>query len=167
MSHVLCDSNGACREMRLPNGHRDVTQWRRTRAKCQILQWDPCRNQYRRFLSASIRSFSLSLHWNSRWKCLVYLKLLCTLPAMRCIGFEALRAVAMKISVFWDITPLVSRNLTDVSEKNIISIVKQAPASLWFLACFILLPWRWRRYVSPKLQLTSDYTALYPRKWNS
>jgi hypothetical protein len=41
ISHVLCDSNGACREMRLPNGRRDVTQWRRTCAKCQILQLRP------------------------------------------------------------------------------------------------------------------------------
>jgi hypothetical protein len=41
MSHVLCDSNGACREMRLANGHRDVTQRRRSCAKCQILELRP------------------------------------------------------------------------------------------------------------------------------
>jgi hypothetical protein len=53
------------------------------------------------------------------------------------VAFEVLTAVVMKSSVFWDIMPC-----------------SQALFSSWFLARLILRPWRWRRYVTPKRQLT-------------
>jgi hypothetical protein len=71
MSHVLCNSDGACREMRLPNGHHDVSQWRRTCAKCLILQM--------RRAPGSIPTLSicqyLFLPWSNSRKRLVYIKL--------------------------------------------------------------------------------------------
>jgi hypothetical protein len=40
--------------------------------------------------------------------------------------------------------------------------------SRWFLARLILGPWRWRLYIPPKRRwLSTDYTALYPRRWYS
>jgi hypothetical protein len=37
--------------------------------------------------------------------------------------------------------------------------------SRWFLARFILRPWRWRRHVPPKRRLTfNENKALYPRR---
>jgi hypothetical protein len=64
-----------------------------------------------------------------------------------CIWFEALTAVIMKSTVFWDITPCSPLS------------VKWHPAyrllSRWFLARLIL-PWRWSRYVPPKRRLTMN-----------
>jgi hypothetical protein len=81
----------------------------------------------------------------------------------------------MKGSIFWDITPCSPWKSTDVSEEHIVSIFKiKNPAachllSYWFIAKFILRPWRWRRYIPLKTWLTfnglhgviSQKTALF------
>jgi hypothetical protein len=52
------------------------------------------------------------------------------------VEFKVFTAVViMKRSLLWDITPCI-------------------PASCWFLAWFILQPWRWSRYVPPRCRLT-------------
>jgi hypothetical protein len=39
-------------------------------------------------------------------------------------GFDVLRAVIMKSSIFWDITPYTPFKLTDVSEEHVVSIFR-------------------------------------------
>jgi hypothetical protein len=55
-------------------------------------------------------------------------------------GFEALTAVVMKSSIFWDITPCNPLKFCSLCRLH----------SRWFLACLILRSWRWRRSVPPK-----------------
>jgi hypothetical protein len=88
------------------------------------------------------------------------------------VGFEALTAVVMKITIFWDITersPLnVNRRFRGTyclhhqgrrisrarsqSESRYWSVYHML--SRWFLARLILRPWRWRRYVPTNRRLT-------------
>jgi hypothetical protein len=65
----------------------------------------------------------------------------------------------LKISIFCDITPcsplIVNRRLEEACHLHIEQTELYLPfASLWILAGIILHPWRWRRHVPPKLQLT-------------
>jgi hypothetical protein len=59
------------------------------------------------------------------------------------VGFEVLKAVVMKSTIFWNITPC-----------SPLSVM----LATWFHAGFLLSlffpPWRWRRYVPPKRRLT-------------
>jgi hypothetical protein len=78
------------------------------------------------------------------------------------LGFEVLTPVVMKSSIFWDITacsPLrvnwcwTAWNL--VAKRSLLSTGSACHLlSLWFLAWLILLPWRWRWYISWKRWLT-------------
>jgi hypothetical protein len=79
-------------------------------------------------------------------------------------GFEVLSVVVMKNFVFWDITPCIplkvnqrfgrtcrlhlhGRRISRNKKQNLLT------ASWWFLAWHVLVPWRWRRDVTPKHQL--------------
>jgi hypothetical protein len=72
--------------------------------------------------------------------------------------YEVITAAVMKSSIFWNIMPFsplkVNRHLL--------------PASRWLLGWLILHPWRWKRHFPSKVRwLSTDYSASYPRKWNS
>jgi hypothetical protein len=64
------------------------------------------------------------------------------------VGFEALTAVVLKSTIFWDITPCrplkVNRHFGGTYSHLL---------SRWYLARLIW-PWRWRRYAPPKRRLT-------------
>jgi hypothetical protein len=88
--------------------------------------------------------------------------------------FEALTAVNMKSSIFWDITacsplkvnwrfggtcrlhlqgPRISRTRNQ-RERRWQAELSCHLLSLWFLPWLILRPWRWRRHIPPKRLLT-------------
>jgi hypothetical protein len=107
------------------------------------------------------------------------------------VGFEVLTAVVTKSTIFWDITPCssltVNRRFEGTHRLHLhgwkISREKNQRESRWLclapaftLVSFWLIfrPWRWRRYVPPRCQLTfnglhgviSQNMALFKSKVN-
>jgi hypothetical protein len=62
--------------------------------------------------------------------------------SIRIDSFFSVGPNKVHVSEFW------SKNLTQMTMKK--SIFWDMPASNWFLACFTLRSWGWRRYVPPK-----------------
>jgi hypothetical protein len=73
------------------------------------------------------------------------------------VGFEILTAVAMRSTIFWDITPCsplkVNRRFGRIYRLQLQSFSCHL-LPRWFLARLILRPWRWRVYVPLKRRLT-------------
>jgi hypothetical protein len=88
------------------------------------------------------------------------------------VGFEVLTAVVLKSTIFWDITPCsplrINRPLGGAYSLSLQGR-KILPPALTLVSCLAYFrPWRWRRYVLPKLRwLSTDYMVLYPRSWYS
>jgi hypothetical protein len=86
---------------------------------------------------------------------------------VRChVGSEVLTAVVMNSSLLWDITPCSPLKVNQRFEGTC-RLHLQGPRisrtrnqrgsnllSRWFIARFILRPWKWRRRVSPKRRFT-------------
>jgi hypothetical protein len=61
---------------------------------------------------------------------------------------------------------------SSIWEETIVAYVSRklnlVPSSCWFLAWLILRPWRWRRHIPPKRQLTFSWPqGVYLGRWDS
>jgi hypothetical protein len=78
-------------------------------------------------------------------------------------GFEVLRVVVMKSSVFWDVM-----SCSPLKTNRRFGGTYLLSSSHLFPAWFILRTWRWRLHFPLKRQLTfNEFTALYSRQQNS
>jgi hypothetical protein len=92
------------------------------------------------------------------------------------VGFQVLTAAVMKVSVFWYITPSSPSKINRtfggtcrlrLQGRRLVALLASRFPLVSFLAYFFR-HWRWRRYVRSKRRwLSTDYTALYPRRLNS
>jgi hypothetical protein len=74
------------------------------------------------------------------------------------VSFEVLSAVAVKSFIFWDIFDLpeehVASNFRVKAWNRQSAELSLMPASYWYLAWLTLRPWRRKRYIPPRHQLT-------------
>jgi hypothetical protein len=117
-----------------------------------------------RFILIPANSTELSPFWGTAGRSATeeYPNILCNAKVHYHVRYEVFTAVTMKNAVFWDVAPCRSCELNRRFGRTY--RLSGATCSRWFRSR-IFLPWRLRRYVSPKRRSIHEiYTAPHPQK---
>jgi hypothetical protein len=82
---------------------------------------------------------------------------------LECVAFEVLTTVIMKSTIFWHITPSSPKKATDFSEEHIATCFHAG----FLLGLFFDTENGGEMFLRNVGCLSTDYMALYPRKWYS